>query len=72
MSFNKEAYITQQITAINRIEQFKQEFDIEDSPEAMAGIISLLEDMGVEIDACSSCGAMPMQSNCNNARCQDA
>mgnify|MGYP001796720723 CR=1 FL=1 len=59
----------EKITAINRIEQFKRENDLDD--ESMASIISLLEDMGVEIDACSGCGAMPMQTNCNNARCQD-
>lgn len=71
MTFNKLAFIDQQIAAINRIEQFKREFDIEDTPEAMAGIISLLEDMGVEIDACSGCGSMPMMPNCNNLRCTD-
>lgn len=67
--FNKMEYIEKQIYAINRIERFKQEFDIEDTPEAMAGIIGLLEDLGAEIDACSHCGAMPMMVNCNNAGC---
>lgn len=67
--FDKLSYIDQQIAAINRIEQFKREFGIEDTPEAMAGIISLLEDMGVELDACSHCGSMPMMPNCNNANC---
>lgn len=67
--FNKMDYINKQIAAINRIEQFKREFDIDDTPEAMAGIISFLEDMGVEIDACSNCGRMPMQPICNNANC---
>ena len=69
--FNKMDYINKQIYAINRIEQFKREFDIEDSPEAVAGIISLLEDLGAEIDACSRCGSMPMTPNCNNAVCDE-
>ena len=65
--FNKLDYINKQIAAINRIEQFKRELDLDD--EAMASIVSLLEDMGVEIDACSNCGRMPMQPICNNANC---
>ncbi len=67
--FDKETYIAKQIKAINRIEQFKNELDIDNDDESMASIISLLEDMGVEIDACSNCGAMPMLPNCNNANC---
>jgi CO dehydrogenase/acetyl-CoA synthase alpha subunit len=70
--FNKMDYISQQITALNRINQFMTENDMDYwDTEQRASVISLLEDLGVEIDACSSCGAMPMESNCNNARCQD-
>lgn len=70
MNFNGLDYLHKNIAAINRIERFKRELDIEDSPEAMASIISLLEDLGVEIDACSNCGAVPMTTNCNNAGCR--
>lgn len=69
MNFNQQDYLTKNVFAINRVHQFMREFDIEDSPEAKAGIISLLEDLGVEIDACSNCGAMPMTTYCNNAGC---
>ncbi len=69
MNFNKLMYCEKNLVAAERIEQFMDELDIEDSPEAMASIISLLEDLGVEIDACSNCGAMPMNTNCNNAGC---
>lgn len=34
-------------------------------------VAEIVECSGGQLDACSSCGAMPMESNCNNARCQD-
>lgn len=34
-----------------------------------ASIIALLQNLGVEFDGCMHCGAMPMNSNCNNAEC---
>lgn len=34
-------------------------------------VAEIVECSGGQLDACSSCGAMPMGSNCNNARCQD-
>jgi hypothetical protein len=44
-------------------------FDIEDTDEARAPFIALLENCGVELDGCSCCGAMPMNTDCNNAGC---
>jgi hypothetical protein len=46
-------------------------FDIEDTDEARAPFIAMLQNLGVEFDGCAHCGAMPMNTNCNNARCQD-
>ncbi len=70
MIFSKEDYFTQQVTAINRISQFMEECDMDYFDlDQRAGVISLLEDLGVEIDACSHCGAQPMNTNCNNAEC---
>lgn len=34
-------------------------------------VAEIVECSGGQLDACSSCGAMPMESKCNNARCQD-
>lgn len=34
-------------------------------------VAEIVECSGGQLDACSSCGAMPMGSNCNNSRCQD-
>lgn len=70
LMFNKQDYLTQQITAVNRINQFMKENDMDYFDlDQRAGVIGLLEDLGVEIDACSHCGAQPMNSNCNNANC---
>lgn len=44
-------------------------FDIEEDDEARAPFIALLQNLGVEFDGCMHCGAMPMNSNCNNAGC---
>lgn len=71
MNFNKLDWRTQQDVAEKAIKEFMDNYEIEDTDEDRAGIIELLQDLGVEIDACSSCGAMPMDINCNNARCQD-
>lgn len=73
MSFNKLDYLKKNITAVNRINQFMDENDMDYfDTDQRAGVIGLLEDLGVEIDACSGCGAaMPMTSNCNNLRCTD-
>jgi hypothetical protein len=54
-----------------RIAEFMDDYDIENDADTRRGIISLLEDFGVSIDACSGCGEIPMTTNCNNARCQD-
>ena len=70
MNFNKLDYRQQQVTAEALIYQFIDDNLLIDT-EVMPSLIELLEGLGVEIDACSSCGAMPMDSNCNNARCQD-
>lgn len=34
-------------------------------------VANIVECSGGQLDACSSCGRMPMESICNNARCQD-
>lgn len=68
--FNKQSYIEHNIYAVNRISQFMEENDMDYwDLDQRAAVISLLEDLGVEIDACSNCGAQPMNSNCNNANC---
>ena len=70
MNFNKLDYRQQQVTAEALIYQFIDDNLLIDT-EVMLSLIELLEGLGVQLDACSSCGAMPMNSNCNNARCQD-
>jgi hypothetical protein len=67
MKFSKLGYMEKNMFAGGRIEQFMLEEEL--PQESRANIISLLEDLGVEIDACSNCGAMPMDTNCNNANC---
>lgn len=51
--------------------EFMEAYDLDDDNETRQGIIALLQNVGVEFDGCSSCGRMPMEPNCNNARCQD-
>ena len=70
MNFNKLDYRQQQVTAEALIYQFIDDNLLIDT-EVMPSLIELLEGLGVQLDACSSCGAMPVDSNCNNARCQD-
>lgn len=50
------------------ISEFMGIFDMNGDDER-AAIIALLENCGVELDGCSHCGAMPMDTNCNNAGC---
>ena len=70
MNFTKLDYLQKNVAAVNRINQFMDENDMDYfDQDQRAGIISLLEDLGVEIDACSHCGAMPMTVNCNGANC---
>jgi hypothetical protein len=54
-----------------KIVEFLDAYDLDDDNETRQGIIALLQNVGVEFDGCSSCGAMPMTTNCNNSRCQD-
>lgn len=70
MQFKKMNYLEKNIEAFNRIKRFMDECD-EDyfDTDQRASVISLLEDLGVEIDACGICGAQPMNTNCNNAGC---
>lgn len=49
------------------ITEFMQIYDMEEDDQA--AIIALLQNCGVEFDGCSHCGAMPMDTNCNNAGC---
>lgn len=69
MSFTKLPYADQQTEAARAIKEFMDCYDIEDTDEARSGIIDLLEQFDICIDACSHCGAMPMNTNCNNAGC---
>ena len=72
MNFTKLDYLKKNIAAYNRINSFMRDNDMDYWDEDQrAGVISLLEDLGVEIDACSHCGAMPMTTNCNNAGCDE-
>lgn len=69
MNFSKLTFTEQNDVAEKAISEFMQNYDIEETDEARSGIIWMLEQLGVEIDACSHCGAMPMNTNCNNAEC---
>lgn len=53
------------------VSEFIQAYNLDDDNETRRGIIALLQNVGVKFDGCSSCGRMPMEPNCNNARCQD-
>lgn len=69
--FTKADYFEKQDIAQKRIAEFLDDMEVDDEDIARAFTIGLLEDLGIELDGCSSCGAMPMETNCNNARCQD-
>lgn len=71
MNFKKLDYQEQQRVADTVIDEFMRMYDIDNDDEGRSGIIWMLQELGVELDACSHCGAMPMDTNCNNARCQD-
>lgn len=68
IKFAELTYTNQQIKAQVMVDQFLDDFDL-DEPAIKAGLIELLEGFGLELDACHICGAMPMTTNCNNAGC---
>ena len=66
----KQTYIEKNIAAVNAIYRFMDDNDMDYSnPNQLASVIQLVQDLGAEIDACSICGAIPMNTNCNNAGC---
>jgi hypothetical protein len=69
MKFSKLTWTEQQDVADKAIREYLENMDIEDDRDTRAPLIDLLETLGVEIDGCSICGRMPMDSICNNAGC---
>ena len=68
MNFTKLDWHNQQLLGQTMIDQFMIDNDL--NIDIMPSLIELLEGFGIELDACSHCGAMPMNSNCNNAGCE--
>ena len=67
MKYRELTYWDQKHLAETMIDQFLDDNDLDE--EIMPSLIELLQGFGLELDACSICGAMPMNTNCNNAGC---